>query len=230
MTALLQVDNVSKSFGGVVANCNITLEVPRGKIVGLIGPNGSGKTTLFNTINGIIKPDSGSIRFSGKNITGLKPHHIARSGISRTFQLAKVFKDMTVRDNLLLAKQATDNELKSVLKQVHYARELDTKAGDLSYGQQRLVEIARAILLPHKMLMLDEPTAGVNPAVRKELKGILKKLKDNGSTILLIEHDMDFVMDISDDVVVLTEGSVLTQGAPNEVKKDKRVLEAYLGK
>ena len=227
---ILEVNDVKKSFGGVAAVSGATFEVNKGTITSMIGPNGAGKTTLFNIINGIIKPDSGSIIFSDKNITGMKPHKIARTGISRTFQQAKVFKDMTVRDNLLLAKQADDTELKTVLKQVHYARELETKAGELSYGQQRLVELARAVLLPHKMLMLDEPTAGVNPAVRQELKQILKGLKDKGTTILLIEHDMDFVMDISDEVIVLTEGSVLTKGTPMEVKKDKRVLEAYLGK
>lgn len=227
---ILEINAVNKSFGGVAAVKGATFGVKEGTITSIIGPNGAGKTTLFNTINGIIRPDSGNIKFSGKDITGLKPYYIARAGISRTFQLAKVFKNMTVRDNLLLAKQADDNELKSVLNQVHYARELDTKAGDLSYGQQRLVELARAMLLPHKMLMLDEPTAGVNPLVRKELREILTKLKEKGTTILLIEHDMDFVMDISDEVVVLTEGSVLTKGTPKEVKKDKRVLEAYLGK
>ena len=227
---ILSVKNVKKSFGGVSAVRDSTFDVEQGTITSIIGPNGAGKTTLFNIINGIIKPDSGNISFAGQNITGMKPHLIARSGISRTFQLAKVFKNMTVRDNLLLAKQVGDVELKEILEQMHYARELSTKAGDLSYGQQRLVELARAVLLPHKMLMLDEPTAGVNPAVRKELKEILRGLRDQGTTVLLIEHDMDFVMDISDEVVVLTEGSVLTKGTPMEVKKDKRVLEAYLGK
>ena len=227
---ILSVKNVKKSFGGVSAVRDATFEVEKGKITSIIGPNGAGKTTLFNIINGIIKPDYGNIQFLGKDITGLKPHLIARAGVSRTFQLAKVFKNMTVRDNLLLAKQVDDVDLKDILEQVNYSRGLDTKAGELSYGQQRLVELARAVLLPHKMLMLDEPTAGVNPAVRKELKEILRGLRNKGTTILLIEHDMDFVMDISDEVIVLTEGSVLTKGTPKQVKKDKRVLEAYLGK
>jgi ABC-type branched-subunit amino acid transport system ATPase component len=155
---------------------------------------------------------------------------IARLGISRTFQQAKLFKNMSVKDNLLLAHEATENELKEILRKVHFPLDINTKASELSYGQTRLVEIARALLKTHKLLMLDEPTAGVNPKVRQELKQILLNLKREGNTILLIEHDMEFVMSISDEVIVMAEGTVLTRGTPKEVQKDKRVLEAYLGK
>jgi branched-chain amino acid transport system ATP-binding protein len=227
---ILRVYNLDKHFGGVYAVHNCTLGVREGTITSIIGPNGAGKTTLFNLITGILEPHRGTVRFRNKDITGLKPHQVAKSGISRTFQLAKVFKNMTVRDNLLLAKKSSDEELKNALDQVHYARELDTLAGELSYGNQRLVEIARALLFPHTLLMLDEPTAGVNPKVRQELKEILRNLKKQGKTIVLIEHDMDFVMSISDEVIVLNEGTVLTSGTPAQVRKNPKVLEAYLGK
>lgn len=227
---MLKVKNLDKHFGGVYAVHKCSFTVKEGTITSLIGPNGAGKTTVFNLINGILTPDKGKILFDGKDITRLRPYQIARAGISRTFQLAKVFKNMSVRDNLLLAKKASEEELHNVLEQVNYAQHLETLAGELSYGQQRLVEIARALLKPHKLLMLDEPTAGVNPKVRQELKTILKKLKKQGRTIMLIEHDMDFVMGVSDTVIVLNEGTVLAQGTPKKVRKNKKVLEAYLGK
>jgi ABC-type branched-subunit amino acid transport system ATPase component len=230
MSFLLRVYGLDKHFGGVYAVHNCTFGVREGTITSIIGPNGAGKTTLFNLITGILKPAKGTVRFKNKDITGLPPHLIARAGISRTFQLAKVFKNMTARDNLLIAKHADDKELQKALDSVHYQRELDTIAGELSYGNQRLLEIARALLLPHELLMLDEPTAGVNPKVRQELKQILRNLKKQGRTIVLIEHDMDFVMSISDEIIVLNQGTVLTTGTPAKVRKDKRVLEAYLGK
>jgi len=227
---ILRVYNLDKHFGGVYAVHKCALGVRKGTITSIIGPNGAGKTTLFNLITGILTPDKGSVWFKKQDITCFKPHQVARAGISRTFQLAKVFKNMSARDNLRVAHDAPDQELKKALDQVHYQRELDTIAGELSYGNQRLLEIARALLLPHELLMLDEPTAGVNPKVRQELKQILKDLKKQGKTIVLIEHDMDFVMSISDEVIVLDQGTVLTSGTPAKVRKDKRVLEAYLGK
>ncbi|HLG24394.1 MAG TPA: ABC transporter ATP-binding protein [Candidatus Nanoarchaeia archaeon] len=207
-----------------------TFVVEENTITSLIGPNGAGKTTVFNIISGLTNPDYGTINLMGKNIGRLKPYLIAKSGISRTFQLTKVFRNLSIRDNLLIAKKTSDSEMNEVLKMVYLDKPLDTIASDLSYGQQRLLEIARALLMPHSLLMLDEPTAGVNPAIRNELKIILKNLRKKGKTVLLIEHDMDFVMGISDRVIVMSEGSVLMEGTPKEVVKDKKVLEAYLGK
>jgi len=227
---MITVNKLDKNFGGVYAVHNCTFTVQEGTITSIIGPNGAGKTTLFNLICGIIKPDSGEILFRGQRITGLPTHMIARVGISRTFQQAKLFKNMTIKDNLLLARTTSDSELKKILKKVHFPLNMDTRASDLSYGQMRLVEIARALLKPHKLLMLDEPTAGVNPKIRQELKRILLNLKKEGATIVLIEHDMEFVMSISDEVIVMAEGTVLMRGTPKQVQKDKRVLEAYLGK
>ena len=227
---MISVQKLDKHFGGVYAVHNCTFTVKDNTITSIIGPNGAGKTTLFNLICGIIKPDAGEIFLKGRDISHLPTYKIARTGISRTFQQSRLFKNMTVKDNLLLAKPSTDAEIKSILKKVHFPLDMNTKASELSYGQMRLVEIARALLKPHKLLMLDEPTAGVNPKVRQELKQILLNLKKEGNTILLIEHDMEFVMSISDDVIVMTEGTVLTRGTPKQVQSDKRVLEAYLGK
>ena len=228
---ILTIKKLVKAFGGVNAVNGASFEVTGGKITALIGPNGAGKTTVFNLISGLIKPDAGQVQFIHNDITGWFAHHIAKQGISRTFQLSRVFKQMSVADNLRLAKPSTDQELEIALHTVGLEKQVLSKlAGELSYGQQRLMEIARALLFPHKLLMLDEPTAGVNPAVRKQLKGILREAKSHGSTILLIEHDMDFVMDVSDHVIVLAEGKVLCEGRPAKVRKDKRVLEAYLGK
>ncbi len=227
---MLSLKNVSKSFGGVKAVERCSFEVEECTITSLIGPNGAGKTTVFNITSGLTKPDSGTIKLLGKNITGMPAYKIAQSGISRTFQITKVFKNLTIRDNLLIAKRTNDTEMNRVLESVYLNKPLDTIASELSYGQQRLLELARALSMPHNLLLLDEPTAGVNPQIRQELKSILRNLRKEGKTILLIEHDMDFVMDISNTVIVLNEGRVLKTGKPKEIVKDKKVLEAYLGK
>jgi len=227
---MLSLKNISKSFGGVKAVDRCTFEVEENTITSLIGPNGAGKTTAFNIISGLTKPDSGTIRLQNKNITNLPAYKIAQAGISRTFQLTKVFKNLSIKDNLLIAKKTNEAEMKKALESVYLHKPIDTIAGELSYGQQRLLELARALLKPHSLLMLDEPTAGVNPKVRQELKQILRKLRKDGKTIFLIEHDMNFVMGISDIVIVLNEGKVLKIGKPGEISRNKRVLEAYLGK
>jgi len=227
---MLSLKNISKSFGGVKAVDKCSFEVKENTITSLIGPNGAGKTTVFNMISGLTEPDSGAVKLLNKDITGMHAYKIAQSGISRTFQITKVFKNMTIKDNLFIAKKTNDAEMRKVLESVYLHKPLETIASELSYGQQRLLELARALLKPHVLLMLDEPTAGVNPKIRQELKSILKNLKKDGKTILLIEHDMDFVMGISDTVIVLNEGKVLKIGKPTDIVKDKKVLEAYLGK
>ena len=227
---MLTLKNISKRFGGVKAVDRCTFEVKENTITSLIGPNGAGKTTVFNIISGLSKPDAGTIKLKNENITGLAAHRIARSGVSRTFQLTKVFRNLSIKDNLLIAKKTDEAEMKKVFESVYLSKPLDTLARELSYGQQRLLEIARALLMPHKLLMLDEPTAGVNPQIRQELKTILRNLRKEGKTVLLIEHDMEFVMDVSDNVIVLAQGKVLKAGKPKEIMNDKKVLEAYLGK
>lgn len=228
---MIEVKDVVKAFGGVRAIDGATFSVNPGKITALIGPNGAGKTTLFNAICGLIHVDSGKITFKGQEIHELKSYQIARLGISRTFQMTRLFKNLSIKDNLSLANPSmSDEDFIKHLKRVYVEKDLSMAASSLSYGQQRLVELARALLLPHELLMLDEPTAGVNPLVRKELKNILRTAKKEGKTILLIEHDMDFVMDVSDEVIVLAEGKVLAKGKPSVVRRNKKVLEAYLGK
>ncbi|MDP6547871.1 MAG: ABC transporter ATP-binding protein [Candidatus Woesearchaeota archaeon] len=227
---MLSIKSVAKNFGGVKAVNKCSFDIEENKITALIGPNGAGKTTLFNIISGLIGIDKGTIKLQNENITNLQPHKIANLGISRTFQLTKVFRNMSIKDNMLLAKHTSEEEIKKILDSVYLHKPLDTFASELSYGQQRLLEIARALLMPHSLLMLDEPTAGVNPKIRQELKLILKNLKKEGKTVLLIEHDMDFVMSVSDTIVVLNQGRVLKIGNPKQVVKDKKVLEAYLGK
>ena len=227
---MLTVRNLSKSFGGISALNNCNFEVEENTITALIGPNGAGKTTLFNIISGLTNADNGMIRLLGKNIIGFPPYKIAKSGISRTFQITKVFRNLSIKDNLLLAKKIDEKEIKKALGSVFLDKPMEMLASELSYGQQRLLEISRALLMPHSLLMLDEPTAGVNPKVRQELKYILRRLKKEGKTVLLIEHDMEFVMDVSDKVIVLAEGKVLREGRPKEIMNDKKVLEAYLGR
>ena len=227
---ILQTKNITKRFGGLVAVNNCSIGIEQGKITSLIGPNGAGKTTLFNIISGMMKPDSGSVILKKEDITALPVYQRARKGISRTFQMTRNFNNMTIRDNLTLSEDFEDKKLRDVLKRIGVEKPLDTKAGDLSYGQQKLLELARALLYPHQLLLLDEPAAGVNPKIRQELKKLLKELKKAGATVLVIEHDMDFVMDISDDVICLAEGKILAEGKPKEIRNNSKVLEAYLGK
>ncbi len=227
---MLSLKNISKSFGGVKAVNKCTFNVKENTITSLIGPNGAGKTTVFNIVSGLTKPDEGTIKLLNKNITLLPAYKIAQAGISRTFQLTKVFRNLSIKDNLLIAKKTNEQEMKKIIESVYLNKPLDAIASELSYGQQRLLELARALLMPHNFLMLDEPTAGVNPRIRKEFKTILRNIRKDGKTVLLIEHDMEFVMDISDRIIVLNEGGVLREGKPKDVVKDKKVLEAYLGK
>jgi len=244
---MLKIKKIKKYFGGVKAVDNCSFEIEKGKITALIGPNGSGKSTVFNLISGILKGDSGNIIFNKTNITNFSPEAVSNIGISRLFQKTQLFNNLTVKENLLLALDNEDIKLwknligknkitkekeeriKDMLKLVEM-EEFKNKLGrELSYGQKRLVELIRTILNPHKFLMLDEPVAGVNPKLRKEISKVLLKLKKQEATILLIEHDMNFVLNIADNVIVLDEGKVIAEGKPSKIKSNKKVLEAYLG-
>lgn len=240
---MLEVQSISKRFGGVVAleNCSFTVE--QGRITALIGPNGSGKSTLFHVISRLVKEDAGKIWFKGENVVSKKDFQVARSGISRTFQEVRLFRHLTIKDHLELALNGEDEKLKSmmqkkrengqrikeILEKVELRKPLSTLATELSYGQRKLLDLAMALAQPHELLMLDEPVAGVNPQLRKEIKQILIRLNKNGETILLIEHDMNFVMDLADYVYVLDNGRVIAEGKPQEIQRNKKVLEAYLG-
>ena len=239
--ALLSINNLSKHFGGVQAVKGCAFDVQPNTITALIGPNGAGKTTVFNLVSGLIEADSVSVVLAGTDLTNLAAHRRARAGLSRTFQLVRLFKNLTVREHVYLALHEDDISLLSkdgpefeqkmidVLKTVGLEKPAETLAPDLSYGQQKLLDLARALAKPHQLLMLDEPVAGVNPVLRERFKTLLKELKAKGETILVIEHDMDFVRSVADHVIVMDQGAVLAQGKPEEVLSDKRVLEAYLG-
>jgi len=244
---MLRVKNLKKYFGGVKAVDNCSFDVKKGSITALIGPNGAGKSTIFNIICGILKADSGKIILDGKDITNLPTYKIANLGVSYLFQRTRLFNNLTVKENLLLAfdnedtkfwknlfgmnkiTEEKEKKIKDMLKIINMEKFEDRLARELSYGQKRLVELVRVIIKPHKLLMLDEPVAGVNPLLRKKIAELLLNLKKQGETILLIEHDINFVLGISDKVIVLDEGKVIAEGEPKEIKNNPKVLEAYLG-
>jgi branched-chain amino acid transport system ATP-binding protein len=245
MTSILKIKNIHKHFGGIHALDSCSLEIEKGKITAIIGPNGSGKSTLFNVLSQIIDEDSGTIFLEEGNITNLEDYKIARSGISRTFQDVRLFKNLTIKDHLEIALSNTDEKLllslfkekqnhekriNEILKIVGLDKPLDTYATNLSYGQRKLLDLAVAIAKPHKVLLLDEPVAGVNPKLREQIKTILKKLnKQQKETIIVIEHDMNFVMNLASKIFVLDEGKVIASGKPKQIQNNKKVLEAYLG-
>jgi branched-chain amino acid transport system ATP-binding protein len=248
--ALLVVDGVKRSFGGLLAVDVEHLEVERGLITALIGPNGAGKTTLFNLLTGFDRADGGSWTFDGRRLDGLAPHRVARAGMVRTFQLTKALAKMSVLDNMKLAAphqlgerfwpslapfawhaQDADVEARShrLLERFGLDRMSDHYAGTLSGGQRKLLEMARALMVEPKLVMLDEPMAGVNPALVESLLDHIRELRDEGLTVVFVEHDMDVVMGISDWVVCLAEGAVIAEGRPFEVAGNDEVIDAYLG-
>jgi ABC-type branched-subunit amino acid transport system ATPase component len=238
---MLSVQGVRKSFGGVAAVDGASLTLLSGKITGLIGPNGAGKTTLFNLISGTVAAEAGTIALGGRDVTAFAVEGRARAGISRTFQLARPFRNLTVREHLALAlehdddavsaiwNKGTETEVMRWLARVGLDVSPDTRAADLSYGQGKLLGIAMAIAHPHSVLLMDEPVAGVNPVLRERIAELLRSLRAEGETILLIEHDMGFVMPLADHVYVMDHGRMIAQGTPEEVRRDPAVLSAYLG-
>ena len=246
MDALLKVDHVSKIFGGLRAVNDVSMEVHENSIVSLIGPNGAGKTTLFNVITGFYQADEGDIFFDGIRINDKKVDEYVRFGVARTFQNVRIFKELTVLENVIAGFQGTEKgtvvgtlrksemlvkeKAYDLLKEVHYEQYADQKCKNLPYGIQKKLEIIRALACDPKLLLLDEPAAGLNNQESMELRNYIDELKGRGHTILLIEHDMKLVMDISDYVYVLNSGSLLTKGSPGEVQSDPRVIEVYMGK
>jgi len=244
--ALLQVTGLSKSYGAIRAVDDVSFEVRPGEIFGVIGPNGSGKTTMFNSVLGQIAPDSGRITLKGKPITGLSPVQLNRRGVGRTFQTLQVFGKMSVRDNLLVAAQEHRGSMWSrmfapgdsglgakadaLIDQFRIGHVADKKAGELSYGQQKLVDIAMAFMSDPDLVLLDEPCAGVNPSLVGSIGTLLKELnRTRQGSFVVIEHNMDFVMDLCHRVLVMVEGRVMAVGTPAQIRANKQVLDAYLG-
>ena len=244
---MLKIKKLKKYFGGVKAVDGCSFEITQNKITALIGPNGSGKTTIFNLISGLLRSDDGEIILSGKKITNLAPHKISNLGLSRVFQQAHLFDNLSIEDNLSIAIDNEDmkfgknlfalnsinkekrKKIEEVMAMIGIDKSMNHLCVELSYGQKRLVELARAILNPHNLLILDEPVAGVNPKLRNKIKDILKKLKVQGETVLLIEHDMNFTFAVADHIVVMDAGKIIAEGTPKEIRGNKLVLDAYLG-
>ncbi|KJS01744.1 MAG: ABC transporter [Desulfobulbaceae bacterium BRH_c16a] len=251
--ALLEIANITKTFGGLKAISDVTFSLDKGRIVSIIGPNGAGKTTFFNTLTGIYKPDSGTIKFNGKSMVGLRPDQIAASGISRTFQNIRLFPDMSVIENILVGMHIhlKQSALQTLLRLPSFKKEEDEAekkaaelmeyvglkrvenelAKNLPYGAQRRLEIARALAADPMLLLLDEPAAGMNPQETEDVTRLFRDIRsDLGITILLIEHDMRVVMNISEDICVMDYGVKIAQGPPSEIRNNTRVIEAYLGR
>ncbi len=242
---VLNVRSISKSFGAVEAVRGVSLDVYPGEILGVIGPNGCGKTTLFNCILGQLKADTGKVLLRGEDVTGQSPVKLAKSGLGRTFQLLQVFDSMTVPDNLLTANQShigtvfshlfmrpdlgLGDKVNNVIKQFRLGHLVREEAGNLSFGQQKLLDIAMGLISGPQIVFLDEPAGGVNLTMLGDVKARLLELNRKGITFAIIEHNMEFIFEIAHRILVMTEGQVLMIGSADEVRKDPRVIEAYLG-
>ncbi len=238
MSVLLQVRDVTKRFGGLQALTQVSFDLPKGQILGLIGPNGAGKTTLFNTINGVYKPDGGRVLFHGQDVTGKKPYHLAKMGMARTHQIVRPLNDLTVRENVMVGACFGHEN-----RPLHQAREIadevltfvgldaraDQLAGSLNVAQKKRLEMARALAARPHLLLLDEVLAGLNPAEIDGMVQTILKIRDQGITILMIEHVMKAIMNVSDRIIVLDYGQLIAEGTPQEIAGNQRVIEAYLG-
>jgi len=241
--AILEIKQLNKNFGGIQAVSDCSFSVEKGSITSLIGPNGAGKTTVFNLVSGLLTPDSGEIFFEGKKINGLQPHQITRKGICRTFQITRDLPEMTVLENMIVPSQvkgfwdmfgssmlkAEEERAMDLLSFVGISHMAHEKAKNLSYGQKKLLEFASIMMSDPKLIMLDEPASGVNPTLLESIIDRILELNKRGITILIVEHNMELVMKISNPVICMAYGNVLAKGTPKEIQDDQRVLEAYLG-
>jgi branched-chain amino acid transport system ATP-binding protein len=251
MTNLLEVENVRRAFGGLVAVDGVSFKVSQGRIKGIIGPNGAGKTTLFNILSGLLRPETGRVVFKGRVLNGCRPFQIARAGLSRTFQNPSLFLQLSVLENVMVGRhgktrrgflacglrlpgQAAEERSirEAALAQLEFvglSHLAGLPAASLAFGQRRMVELARALASDPELLLLDEPASGLNTREKEDLSGLIRKCRERGVTVLLVEHDMSVVMGLSDDVLVLHHGAVIAEGAPAVVQNDQKVISVYLG-
>ena len=231
----LKIKNISKKFGGLTALENVSLDIDKGELVGLIGPNGSGKTTLLNCISGIYRVDEGSIHYKDELISNLKPHQIVQKGISRNFQVSRIFKKLSVLQNMLLTvyhmKRGSDPKTKALnlLEFVGILHLKDDLAGTLSGGQKKLLEFARMLMADPELFLLDEPFAGVHPLLKKELTDHVKDLNKEEKTFIIVSHDIPTTLGLCEKAIALDEGKIISVGSPEEIRNDPKVIEAYLG-
>ena len=232
----LDIRDLRKHFGGIRAVDGCSFKVPRGKISGLIGPNGSGKTTTFNLLTGVIPPDSGAVFYKGQNLTGLKPHLVFHRGISRTFQIVRIYREMTVFENLMsvsslqIPERDARARAEELMEFVTLSKLRGEYGGNLSYGQQKLLEFARALMSDPDVLLLDEPAGGVNRTLLQTLLDHIHRLQEQGKTIVIVEHDMNVIMNHCEKIFVMDYGVKIAEGPPDEIKKNEQVIEAYFGR
>jgi branched-chain amino acid transport system ATP-binding protein len=235
--AVLEINDLSKRFGGLLAVSEASLEAQAGRITALIGPNGAGKTTLFAMVSGFLRPDGGSVRFDGREITGLAPHRVCRLGLVRTFQIVQPFGALSVRENIAVGSHLHQRsraralmQAEDIARQVGMQAQLDKPAQGLTIAGRKRLELARALATQPKLLLLDEVMAGLTPTEVNEIVGVIRAIRDAGVTVLLIEHVMQAVMSLSDDIYVLNQGRIIAHGGPREIASNPQVIEAYLGR